>query len=240
MTSMTEYNQDSQNDIIFDLNDISTFLYSIGYLSQQKFNNIKKHQKTKQNNEIIFENNLNITMTDASVKYYELLQEINKKFNTNLTFEENYTQYKIYTKTTLSFGTYLNYLIIIVYILNNYSDLINIKNLLNISKEKISVIEVDTINTLQSNTLNNDLENLYKALNDRPFYKDKEVNANLVLLIFFISNNNNINIDPQLNSINDFILKYSIYNKLYVSNIDLGLMLYSCNYFYISIFKFNY
>ena len=226
MTSMTEYNQDSQNDIIFDLNDISTFLYSIGYLSQQKFNNIKKHQKTKQNNEIIFENNLNITMTDASVKYYELLQEINKKFNTNLTFEENYTQYKIYTKTTLSFGTYLNYLIIIVYILNNYSDLINIKNILNISKEKISVIEVDTINTLQSNTLNNDLENLYKALNDRPFYKDKEVNANLVLLIFFISNNNNINIDPKLNSINDFILKYSIYNKLYVSNIDLGLMLY--------------
>ena len=195
MTSMTEYNQDSQNDIIFDLNDISTFLYSIGYLSQQKFNNIKKHQKTKQNNEIIFENNLNITMTDASVKYYELLQEINKKFNTNLTFEENYTQYKIYTKTTLSFGTYLNYLIIIVYILNNYSDLINIKNILNISKEKISVIEVDTINTLQSNTLNNDLENLYKALNDRPFYKDKEVNANLVLLIFFILNNNNINID---------------------------------------------
>ncbi len=73
MTSMTEYNQDSQNDIIFDLNDISTFLYSIGYLSQQKFNNIKKHQKTKQNNEIIFENNLNITMTDASVKYLSLI-----------------------------------------------------------------------------------------------------------------------------------------------------------------------
>ena len=45
MNSMTEYNQDSQNDIIFDLNDISTFLYSIGYLSQQKFNNIKNTKK---------------------------------------------------------------------------------------------------------------------------------------------------------------------------------------------------
>ena len=223
MESITEYDN---NEIVFDLNDISSFLYSTGYLNRQKYNNIKKQQKSQEDYEIILEKNLNITMTDASVKYGELLSKMNKLFDTNLSFEDYYFQYKVSTKSDINFGTYLNYLLIFIYIINNYSDFLNINSLLNISKEKVSIIEIDSINNYQQNTLTNDLEKLYKNIKDTHIYKDKEINANLVILLFFISVNNTIIIDFESNNINAFISNFSLFNKLYVSNIDLGLMLY--------------
>ena len=223
MKSLTEYDN---NEIIFDLNDISSFLYSTGYLNRQKYNNAKKQQKNQEDNPIILEKNINISIVDASDKYGELLSKINKLFDTNLSFEDNYLQYKIYTKSDINFVTYLNYLIIFIYIINNYSDLLNINSLLNISKEKVSIIEKDSINNYQQNTLTNDLEKLYKNIKDNHIYKDKEINENLIILLFFISINNTIIIDSEINSINSFISNYSLFNKIYVSNIDLGLMLY--------------
>ena len=223
MESKTEYDN---NEILFDLNDISSFLYSTGYFNRQKYNNIKKQQKSQEDYEIILEKNLNITMTDASVKYGELLSKMNKLFDTNLSFEDYYFQYKVSTKSDINFGTYLNYLLIFIYIINNYSDFLNINSLLNFSKEKVSIIEIDSINNYQQKTISNDLEKLYKNIKDTHIYKDKEINANLVILLFFISVNNTIIIDFESNNINAFISNFSLFNKLYVSNIDLGLMLY--------------
>ena len=227
MTSLTEYERNNDyNDIVFDLNDISSFLYSIGYLSREKYYNLKNKSKTQISYEISFEKNINITLTDASVKYGELLSKVNKLFNTNFTFEDIFLQYKLYTKGDINFCTYLNYLIILVYVINNYSDLLNINNLLNISKEKISILEVDSINLFQSNSINNSLEKLYNKMEESPLFKDKEINKNLIILIFFISLNNTIIINSETNNINDFISKYSLYNKIYFSNIDIGLILY--------------
>ena len=127
MASLTEY---ENNEIYFDLNDISTFLYSIGYITRQNYNNIKQKEKIIPNNEIIFEKNLNISFTDASVKYGEMLSKINKLFCTNLSFEENFLQYKKYTNGKINFGTYLNYLIILDYIISNYNEILDIKKLL--------------------------------------------------------------------------------------------------------------
>ena len=220
MASLTEY---ENNEIYFDLNDISTFLYSIGYITRQNYNNIKQKEKIIPNNEIIFEKNLNISFTDASVKYGEMLSKINKLFCTNLSFEENFLQYKKYTNGKINFGTYLNYLIILDYIISNYNEILDIKKLLIISKEKLSIIEIDSVN---SNSINNDLKKLYHNIKDKPIFNDKEINSNLIILLFFISFNNTIIIDSELNNINDFISKFSLYNKVYVSNIDIGLMLY--------------
>jgi hypothetical protein len=159
MSSFTEYNANNDfNDIIFDLNDISTFLYTVGYITREKYYNLKKQNKTQINHEIAFENNLSITMTDASVKYGELLSKVNKLFKADITFEEIFLQYKFLTKGDITFCTLLNYIIILIYILNNYSDLLNINNLLEISKDKVTTIEIDSINAIQSNSMKNTFE----------------------------------------------------------------------------------
>ena len=140
----TEYGERDEDETLFDLNDISSFLYSIGYLSKQKYNNMKRNENSLKNYELILEENPNITMTDTSVKYGTLLNELNKIFNTNSSFEEHFNQYKSYTKSNITFGIYLNYLIILIYIINKFDGVININSLINLEKEKISILEIDS------------------------------------------------------------------------------------------------
>ena len=165
----TEYGEGGDSDFMLDLNDVSSFLYSIGYLNKQKYNNIQKNKTSLKNYEIFFEENQNITFTDASVKYGTLLTEINKLFNINSTFEEHYQQYKIYTKSSINFSTFLNYLILLIYLLNKYDDMLNINSLLNLIKQKISIIEIDS----QDNSLNIKIDKLYNNLQDNIIYNEK-------------------------------------------------------------------
>ena len=220
--SFTEYEGGEGEDFAFDLNDISSFLYSIGYLNKQKFHNIQKNKNSLKNFEIFFEENQNITVTDTSVKYGTLLTEINKFFNTKSSFEEHFQQYRAYTKSSINFATYLNYLILLVYILKKYDDILNINSLLNIDNQKISIIELDS----QDNVFNSKLDKLYNDLHDKNIYNEKEINPNLIILIFILSLNDLLTINTQDNNINNLITKFSLYNKIYVSNIDLGLLLY--------------
>ena len=218
----TEYGEGGDSDFMLDLNDISSFLYSIGYLNKQKYNNIQKNKTSLKNYELFFEENQNITYTDASVKYGTLLTEVNKLFSVNSTFEEHYQQYKIYTKSSINFSTYLNYLILLVYLLNKYDDMLNINSLQSLNKQKISIIEIDS----QDNSLNIKIDKLYNNLKDNIIYNEKEINPNLIILIFIISFNDAITLNPTENTINNLITKYSLYNKIYYSNIDIGLLLY--------------
>ena len=220
--NFTEYGAGDDENFMIDLNDISSFLYSIGYINRQKYNNIQKNKNILENYEIFFEENLNISMTEVSVKYGTLLTEINKLFNTNSSFEEHFQQYRLYTKSILGFGAYLNYLILLSYILNKYDDLLNINSLLNLKKQKISIIELDS----QDNSFNLEVAKLYDELQDKSIYNEKEINPNLIILIFIISLNGRITINPGENSINNLISKFSLYNKIYFSNIDLGIFLY--------------
>ena len=220
--SFTEYGNGDDEEFAFDLDDISSFLYSIGYLNKQKYNNIQKNKNSLKNYEIYFEENQNITFTDTSVKYGTLLTEINKLFNTNSSFEEHFQQYKAYTKSNINFGTYLNYLYLLTYIFKKFDDILNINSLLDIENHKISVIEIDS----QDNSFNSKIEKIYNDLHDKNIYNEKEINPNLIILIFILSLNDRLAINTQENDINSLIKKFSLYNKVYISNIDLGLMLY--------------
>ena len=220
--SFTEYGNGDDEEFAFDLDDISSFLYSIGYLNKQKYNNIQKNKNSLKNYEIYFEENQNITFTDTSVKYGTLLTEINKLFNTNSSFEEHFQQYKAYTKSNISFATYLNYLILLTYIFKKFDDILNINSLLDIENHKISVLEIDS----QDNSFNSKIEKIYNDLHDKNIYNEKEINPNLIILIFILSLNDRLAINTQENDINSLITKFSLYNKVYISNIDLGLMLY--------------
>ena len=220
--SFTEYGDGEGEDFALDLNDISSFLYSIGYLNKQKYNNIQKNKNSLKNYELFFEENQNITVTDTSVKYGTLLTEINKFFNTNSSFEEHFLQYKTYTKTNMNFATYLNYLILLIYILKKYDDILNINSLLDIDNQKISIIELDS----QDNVFNSKINKLYNDLYDKNIYNEKEINPNLIILIFILSLNEQLTINVKENNINTLITKLSLYNKIYISNIDIALLLY--------------
>jgi len=220
--NFTEYGDGDGENSMIDLNDISSFLYSIGYINKQKYNNIQKNKNSLKNYEIFFEENQNITVTDSSVKYGTLLSEINKLFNTNSSFEEHFQQYRISTKTNINFASYLNYLILLVYIINKYDDLLNINSLLFIEKQKISIIELDS----QSNPFNTEIAKLYNDLQNKSIYNEKEINPNLIILIFIISLNGRIIINTEENSIKNLITNFSLYNKIYFSNVDLGILFY--------------
>ena len=231
--SFTEYGNGDDEDFAFDLDDISSFLYSVGYLNKQKYNNIQKNKNSLKNYEIYFEDNQNIIATDTSVKYGTLLTEINKLFNTNSSFEEHFQQYKAYTKSNINFTTYLNYLILLTYIFKKFDDILNINSLLDIENHKISVIEIDS----QDNSFNTKIEKIYNNLHDKNIYNEKEINPNLIILIFILSLNDRLTINTQENDINNLITKFSLYNKVYISNIDLGLLLYLELYIFLHVFS---
>ena len=220
--NFTEYGDGNEENSMIDLNDISSFLYSIGYINKQKYNHIQKNRDSLDNYEIFFEENQNITVTDASVKYGTLLTEINKLFNTNSSFQEHFEQYRIYTKTNNNFASYLNYLILLIYIIKKYDDLLNINFLLSLDKQKISIIELDS----QNNPFNSEITKLYENLENKSIYTEKEINPNLIILIFILSINGRIIINPEENSIKNLINNFSLYNKIYFSHIDLGILLF--------------
>ena len=234
--NFTEYSDKDENDTFIDLNDISTFLYSIGYLTKQKYNNLKRNENSLKNYELILEENTNITVTESSVKYGTLLNELNKIFNTNSSFEEHFIQYKSYTKSNMNFSTYLNYLIILIYIINKYDDIININSLMNLDKEKISIIEIDAINKFQNKTINKELNDLYENLKNKSIYNEKEINPNLILLIFILSLNNTFILTPAEKKIKSIVTNFSIYNKIYFSDTDIGLLLYLENSIFFKIY----
>ena len=105
-------NNINSNDLInLDINNLESFLVKSGYLNQKIW--------TKQNsdffdynkvNEILlsFEFNEKISPNEASVKYGDKVQWINKIFKTDITFEELHNQYIHYTSTNISFVKLLN------------------------------------------------------------------------------------------------------------------------------------
>ena len=42
--NFTEYGDGNEDNSMIDLNDISSFLYSIGYINKQKYNHIQKNK----------------------------------------------------------------------------------------------------------------------------------------------------------------------------------------------------
>ena len=221
--------QEKRKNIRIDLNNISSYLYKIGYLKD--FNKKSSNNKNSKlnNQEIEFESNSRITITDASVKYSEILQTINKTFNSNFTFDEIYTHYSKYTKYNITFCTYLNYLLILYEIITKYNDILNPETYIHLSKEKISLIEIDSITNqrLKISPLMTSLEQLKKNLLNNEKYDHSQSNSSdLIILIFFISMNNSLIIDASIKNLNSLIQKFTKYNKLYVSNINLGLFLY--------------
>ena len=99
------------------LSNIETFLLKSNFINENKL----QYGKIDQLNQIIskkdylsnFEFNEKISFSEASVKYGDLIQSINKLFSSNLTIQDMYEQYINLTKDEIQFNQYLNSLILI-------------------------------------------------------------------------------------------------------------------------------
>ena len=123
----------------FILNHITNFFNSIEYTSNYSFNNKQKNliENTKTDLTEIFESDINITITDASVKHSELLQSLSKIFKININIDKLYNMYIDLTKGEINFFQFLNWLIFIDIILENFHELFANISLNNIMKNKI-------------------------------------------------------------------------------------------------------
>ena len=238
--SKNKSNNQDENRSAFKIiiNDISTFLYKSCFLSKYLFDKSQiELLEANSKNEIldIFEFNRSITKTEASTKYSELLSSINSLFKTETqyTFDSLYHQYLEYTKSNLPLNSFLNCLIMLNYILNNFNELLNLGSKDEFMekfnfKKKISLIEIDNIGNANSNpdSIASKLEKIYELMNKKPTYKDVEINKNLIVLIYVMTLNGNITIEREIPNLSNLIKKFSIYNKIYISNIYLSVLLY--------------
>ena len=230
--------EDNRSSIKIIINDISTFLYKSGFLP--KYLCDKKQIELLENNkqDIIdnFEFNRSITSKDVSTKYSGLLKSINNLFKSDVeyTLESLYDQYKEYTKSNISLNIFLNCLIMINYIVTNFNELLTLSDndelieLFKLNNKKISIIEIDNLDNINSNkdSFSNKLEKVYENINKKPVHKDIKVNSNLIILIFLMSFDGKIVVDKDIPDLSNLIKKFSLYNKIYVSNIYISLLLY--------------
>ena len=217
----------------FILNHITNFFNSIEYTSNYSFNNKQKNliENTKTDLTEIFESDINITITDASVKHSELLQSLSKIFKININIDKLYNMYIDLTKGEINFFQFLNWLIFIDIILENFHELFANISLDNIMKNKIEIYEIES---LSNNNIK--LDEMYKNLLNE---KDEETRDYICFIIFiFICSFCNKFILIGIRSTNLDLLTKNIatYNRFYISNFNYSIILYLEMIIYSNLF----
>jgi len=233
------------NDLInLDINNFESFLIKSGYLNPKIWT--KKNSDffdPNKYNEILvsFEFNEKISPTEASVKYGDKIQWINKIFKTDITFEELLSQYVHYTSTNISFVKLLNNFIMMEIVLKQFYNVINKDNEEDINKifsKEIIMNDIDINSSLHDKNilgLKQKLELIYTKFNQSSSYNGKEVNSKLIAIIFLLSFGSSFSIDKNIPQITNLMNVFSLYNKIYVSDINVCLILYFSIIIYINI-----
>ena len=242
-------NEDNRNDIKVILENFSTFLFKSHYLEKYLFN---KNQIELLNNPVkndftkIFEFNNKITVADVSQKYTYLLKNLNSIFNKDstmptITFDLIYSQYNEYSKTNLSFSNFLNILIMLDYILNNFNEIINIDEIKCLLNEKISIIQIGSTKSTsnEKDEITKKLSELYDNINNNPTFLGNKIYSNLIILIFIISMNGIFITDSGITNKSKLMKKFSVYNKTFISNIHVSLILFIQMILFINLYTLN-
>ena len=218
-----------------DLNNFELFLLKSGYITKKIWtsNHSDIFDWSKYNDILLsFEYNQKISTTEASVKYGDKIQWINKIFKTNLSFDELHSQYIHYTSTTISFSCFLNNFIMVEIILNKFYNIINQNNEQDINKIFTEHIVINDINLYSPNGnknilgLKQKLELIYEKIKRKSNYNNKEVNSHLICIIFLVSMGSTYSVDNKIPQIKNLINLFSVYNKIYTNDINISLILF--------------
>ena len=226
-----------QNELKIDINDISTLLYKSGFLTyeinEEEILNIL-NSDTKNCITDIFEFNSSITIKEASSKYKDLIKSLNLLIKEDLKYnlESLYNQYLEYVESSMPLNDFLNCLIMLNYILTKFKEVLNLqenddcKNIFQLDK-KISIISIDKINeSYEKDAISYKLERIYEKIENNPEYKENKVNKSIIILIYIISLDGQILVDKETTILTNLLQKLNLYNKIYISNIHLSLILY--------------
>ena len=228
-------NSNEEDKKALDINNIELFLIKSGYLSQKLW--------TKENsdwfdwnkaNEILlgFEFNENISPTEASVKYGDKFQWINKSFKNGTTIEEFHRLYNHYTSTNISFLKLINNLIMLELILKKFNNIINSNSEQDFTKlftQQIIVNDIDINYSLHDKNiggLKQKLESIYTKINKNPSFNGKEANPLLIIIIFLLSMGSSFSVDQNIPQITNLMNLFTLYNIIYVNDINLSLILF--------------
>lgn len=224
-----------KDKVLLDINNIELFLINSGYLNQKvwKKNNSDFFEWNKVNEILIsFEFNEKITATEASVKYGDKIQWINKIFKNDNTLDEFHSQYCHYTSSNISFIKLLNNFILLEIILKNFYNIINKnneENINNIFSQQIIMNDIDLNSSLNDKTivgLKQKLESIYVKINKNPSYKGKDVNYKLISIIFLLSMGSSFSIDKNIPNISNLMNLFTFYNILFINDINLSFILF--------------
>ena len=208
------------------LSNIETFLLKSNFINENKL----QYGKIDQLNQIIskkdylsnFEFNEKISFSEASVKYGDLIQSINKLFSSNLTIQDMYEQYINLTKDEIQFNQYLNSLILINIFFSNLSFIIGDDK---INCENIEVYDVCTLDS-DKNALKNKIEEMNKIYGENSSFKGNNINYNLIILVFIITMGNSYFIDKDLPDLKYLMIYFIKYNNIYINNLNISILLY--------------
>ena len=233
---MENQKKNYEEDIDFiDINNIELFLMKSGYLTKniwtKENSNLFDWNKA---NEILlgFEFNENISSTEASVKYGDKIQWINKIFKIDTTIEELYQQYNHYTSTNISFIKFINNFIMLEIILKNFFNIINNNNeqdINNIFNQEIIINDIELNPSLHDKNnlgLKQKLELIYKKISQNATFKCKDANSKLITILFLLSNGSSFSVDKNIPQITNLMNLFTIYNKIYVNDIHISLILF--------------
>ena len=232
-----ENEKNNINDIKINLDDITTFLYKTGFLNKE-INNRDKLYILKGDNKynIVnnFEFNTSITLKEASSIYSGILKSIKSILNvqSNYNLETLYLQYLEYAESNMTLNNFLNCLIMLNFILTNFKEILNIGenddfiNVFQLNK-KILIFSIDKINdNNEEGSLAYKLNMIYEKIDKNPEYKGNKVSKELIILIYVISLDGQILVEEESPNLLNLLIKFNLYNKIYISNIYLSLVLY--------------
>ena len=225
----------SEDKIALDINNIELFLIKSGYLSQKIWtkNNSDWFDWSKYNELLLsFEYNEKISATEASVKYGDKIQWMNKIFKIDTTLDELHRQYLHYTSTNISFIKLLNSFIMLEIILKDFYNVINGNNEQDINvifNEKIIMNDIDMNSSLRDTNvvgLKKKLESIYTKINNNSTYNGKDVNSKIITILFLLSMGSSFSVDQNIPQMTNLMNIFTLYNKIYINDIHLSFILF--------------
>ena len=218
-----------------DLNNFELFLKKSGYITKKLWTskNSDIFDLSRYNDILLsFEYNQKISMSEASVKYGDKIQWMNKIFKIDLTLEEFHNQYIHYTSTNITFFSLLNNFIMLEIILNNFYNILNQNNeqdINNIFSEHIIINDIDLYSPMHNKNIigiKQKLELIYEKAKRTSTYNNKEVNIKLICIIFLLSMGSSFSINNKIPQIKNLLNSFTVYNKIFINDINVSLILF--------------
>ena len=215
-----------------DINNLNSLLIKSGYIDKFSFTDDQLEILNYSNiyYQILYESlefNETITVQEITQKYGRVISSIKNKFNLDSNFKEIFKQYVYYTKANISLNIFLNLLVILDSIMTNFDDLLN-DSINDLIENKINLFNIDSIYESMNNENNSidKLDFIYENIQKQPQFLNKKVESDLIIIIYLLSLENKLIYNKEISNPNNIIHLLEYYNKIYISNITISLLIF--------------